>query len=100
MLDRKGAIMWDRRKWYSIILIGVVMVLATFSLSCNDGRLDKADDYLKRASLATDHLRGDLAYGREVDVDSELEYIGKLIEWARDEISDIRGFQDPPETHR
>ena len=94
--------MWNGRKWYGVLLIGLITVLATFSLSCTDGRLDEADDYLKRASLATDHLRDDLAYGREVDVDSELEYIRKLIEWARDEIADIQqGFQgDPPETHR
>ena len=86
-MPKKG----DRRKWYSILLVGLVLVLATLSLSCGSRHIDEADDYLKRASRATSDLRRQVELGLPVqNIASELEYIERLIDNARSELQDMR----------
>ena len=81
----------DRRQWYSILLVGLVLILATLSLSCGSRHIDEADDYLKQALDQIGDLRRSEWYGGEVkDLDSKLEDIERLIDDARSVLQDMR----------
>ena len=83
--------MRNKPKWYPILLVGLVLVLATLSLSCGSRHIDEADDYLKRASRATSDLRKQVELGSPVqDLAYELEYIERLIDNARLELQNMR----------
>ncbi len=83
--------MKNKIRWYSILLVGLVLVLATLLLGCGLDHVDKADDYLKQASRATSDLRRQVENGLPVqNMASELQYIERLIDDARSELQDMR----------
>lgn len=80
-----------KMKLCSIMLIGLVLVLATSLLSCGYDHVDKAEDSLKKALRATTDLRRQFEWGvQPQNIDSELQYIEMLIEDALQELHDMR----------
>ena len=41
--------MKSKIRWYSILLVGLIFILATSLLSCGPDHVDNAQDYLKSA---------------------------------------------------
>ncbi len=78
-------------KWYSILLVGFVLVLAILPLSCGSDHIDNAQDYLKKASRATSDLRSQVKSQKD---DHELlltiDYLERLIDDALSELHDMR----------
>ena len=80
-----------KMKLYSILLVGLVLLLATLLVGCGYDHLDKAEDYLKEASKVTSKLRMRAESGEPVQhMASQLEYIEDLIDDALQELYDMR----------
>ena len=83
--------MKNKIRWYSILLVGLVFILATLLLSCGPDHVDNAQDYLKSALKDTQNLRMRVENGLPVqNMASELEHIERLIEDALQELHDMR----------
>jgi len=83
--------MKNKIRWYSILLVGLVFILATLLLSCGPDHVDNAQDYLKRALRATGDLRNQVELHKDShEVMQTIDYVERLIEDALQELHDMR----------
>ena len=83
--------MKNKIRWYSILLVGLVFILATLLLGCGPDHVDNAEFFLKRALDQIGDLRRSMWYGGQVqNLDSKLEDIENDVEDALQELHDMR----------
>lgn len=83
--------MKNKIRRYSILLVGLVFILAILLLGCGPDHVDNAQDYLKSALDQIGDLRQSMWYGGHVEnLDSKLEAIESDIEDALQELYDMR----------
>ena len=82
--------MKNKIRWYSILLVGLVFILATLLLSCGPDHVDNAQDYLKEALNATRDLRNQVESYNCNEALRTIDDVDWLIEHALQELYDMR----------
>jgi len=77
-------------RWLSILLVGLVFVLATLLLGCGTDYIDNAEDYLKEALDATRDLRNQVESYNCNEALRTIDDVDWLIEHALQELYDMR----------
>ncbi len=82
--------MKNKIRWYSILLVGLVFILATLLLSCGPDHVDNAQDYLKSALSDTRDLRNQVESHDYHKALQTIDYVERSIEAALQELHDMR----------